>query len=236
MDYEFCSFTSESWLRRWDTNQTGWHINFVHRSLIAFWNELCPSDTPANRLFIPLCGKSVDMEWLYQNKSCQIIGCDIAENPLRQFVNDHKSLNMKERLVYFKNGENVLMFHTDDNRLRLYCCSLFSMDSAPEEPFNLIWDRGSFVAIHPSLRSNYVTLITNITTKDVRWLQETLNYPPGVHNTAPCSSTDEEMKLLYNKDYNMKLLRYEDIKFHLFPNAEYCYVRLMLFTKRQSHQ
>ncbi|CAH8501905.1 unnamed protein product [Heterobilharzia americana] len=232
MDYDQCSFTPDSWIGRWETGETGWHINFVHRSLTTFWNELCQDDTPANQLFIPLCGKSVDMEWLYQNKLCQIIGCDLAEVPLRQFVDEHKSLGMKERSVIFKNGEKVPMFHTSDNRLRLYCCNLFSMDSAPEELYNMIWDRGSFVALPPNLRTDYVTLLTKLSTADVRWLQETLNYPPGVHKTAPCSSTDEEMKSLYDKDYYMKTLRYEDIKFHLFPNAEYCYVRLLLLTKR----
>ncbi|CAH8840394.1 unnamed protein product [Trichobilharzia szidati] len=146
------------------------------------------------------------MEWLYQNKSCKIIGCDLAELPLRQFVNEHKSLDMKERLVKFKNGEEILMFHTSDNRLCLYCCNLFSMESAPEEPFNLIWDRGSFVALPPNLRADYVALLTKLSTANVRWLQESLNYPPGAHNTAPCSSTDEEMKSLYDSYTLISLL------------------------------
>ncbi|CAH8840361.1 unnamed protein product [Trichobilharzia szidati] len=206
MAYEPHSFTPNKWVERWEKNETGWHLNFVHRSLTTFWDQLCPDDNPNNRLFIPLCGKTEDMEWLYQNKSCKIIGCDLAELPLRQFVNEHKSLDMKERLVKFKNGEEVLMFHTSDNRLCLYCCNLFSMESAPEEPFNLIWDRGSFVALPPNLRADYVALLTKLSTANVRWLQESLNYPPGAHNTAPCSSTDEEMKSLYDSYTLISLL------------------------------
>ncbi|KAA0190340.1 Thiopurine S-methyltransferase [Fasciolopsis buskii] len=171
----------------------------LYRRLVKYWDEFCPPDFRFHRVFVPLCGKSVDLGWMSTSKKCTVVGCDLAEVAVIEFVREHADLSFRKSTVKFPNGEDVVMYHTLDNNLRIYVCDLFSMESAPEDPFNLIWDRGSFVAISPSLRTRYVALMSKLSTPDVRWLQETLNYPPGLHRGPPCSISSDEFSALYGK-------------------------------------
>ena len=68
---------SEFWLERWRNGQTGWHQPQVNRWLAKHWPALgLASECP---VFVPLCGKSLDMAWL-RALGHRVIGVELAES------------------------------------------------------------------------------------------------------------------------------------------------------------
>ncbi|VDP92224.1 unnamed protein product [Echinostoma caproni] len=175
---------------------------------VKYWDDFCPPDLAIRRMFVPLCGKSLDLRWMYKSKGCTVVGCDLAESAIIAFSKEHPDLELKKTATALANGEVVTVYQTADQRLRLYVCDLFVMDLVNEAPFNLIWDRGSFIAIAPSLRTKYIDLLCKLSTPDVRWLQESLNYPPELHRGPPCTVSPEEFDALFGK-YNVSAGFYE---------------------------
>ncbi|CAH8442641.1 unnamed protein product [Dicrocoelium dendriticum] len=223
-------FTADAWRMRWAKNDIAWHNQHPHRQLVQYWDKFYTGNPSEKLIFVPLCGKSIDLRWLYCEKGFSVVGCDLSETALLAFVTEHPDLAMQRTEVLFKNGERISMFHTPDKRLRLYLCDLFIMDQSQEGPFKYIWDRGSLVAVDQSLQKRYVDFVSTLITPDARWLLETLNYPEGIHDGPPCRIPDEECTTLFGHGYSFELLHAEYAR-RLFPNATYCYIHIILLTR-----
>ncbi|KAF6773483.1 hypothetical protein AHF37_07110, partial [Paragonimus kellicotti] len=229
----------------------------IFSQLKQFWDIFCPPDSPNKYVFVPLCGKSLDLQWMYLNEGCTVVGCDLSETALESFVREHSILGMRRSNVQFKNGQLVVMFHTEDRKLRLYLCDLFLMDQSPETQFNFIWDRGSLVAMAPALHRKspetqfnfiwdrgslvamapalhrkYVDYINTLSSADVRWLLETIDYPEGIYDGPPCRIPKEEFRELFDANFNSTLLCRTDFQKRLFQNAEYCFTYINLLTRK----
>jgi thiopurine S-methyltransferase len=47
------------WLERWERKEIGFHQNEINPYLIQYWQEL--NINHGGEVFVPLCGKSLDM-------------------------------------------------------------------------------------------------------------------------------------------------------------------------------
>ena len=67
------------WLERWQSNQIGFHQSAVNPLLEKHWPSLnVPVD---HRVFVPLCGKSLDMRWL-ESYGHHVYGVDFSRRAL----------------------------------------------------------------------------------------------------------------------------------------------------------
>ena len=64
------------WLERWQKNQIGFHQAEHNKLLLEFWPLLGLS--PGASVFVPLCGKSLDMRWL-EAQGHQVVGVELAQ-------------------------------------------------------------------------------------------------------------------------------------------------------------
>ncbi|HKJ88876.1 MAG TPA: thiopurine S-methyltransferase, partial [Gammaproteobacteria bacterium] len=77
----------EFWLERWKSNQLGWHLEQVNPHLQAFWPSM---PVPVGgRVFVPLCGKTVDMDWLAREGGHAVVGVELSEMACRDFFAEH---------------------------------------------------------------------------------------------------------------------------------------------------
>ena len=73
------------WHERWRTGQIGFHQSSVHPFLARWWPRLEP---PAGaRVYVPLCGKSLDMVWLAE-RGHRVVGSELSEVAIRDFFAD----------------------------------------------------------------------------------------------------------------------------------------------------
>lgn len=63
------------WLQCWRDRQTAFHQKAVNQLLARFWPSL--DLAKGSRVFVPLCGKSLDMIWLAQ-QGHEVIGVELS--------------------------------------------------------------------------------------------------------------------------------------------------------------
>lgn len=75
MDHEF-------WLERWKTQNIGFHQPEFEPALDKFWPRVA---LPAGaRVLVPLCGKSLDMQWLAEHAH-PVVGAELSEQAVDEF-------------------------------------------------------------------------------------------------------------------------------------------------------
>ena len=172
------------WNGLWEQGDAFWHQRDVNAHLIhnlpaldAVKATAPPSRRP--RMFVPLCGASVDMLYLRQ-QGWHVVGLDAVEQPLRSFVDDHRPDLTNVRDVPTSLGAGVV--HIAADHLDLFGVDYFSPDVTPAllgGAVDAVWDRGSFVAIGVKQREAYVAKVVQLLNRDSHqpnWLLNAFEY------------------------------------------------------------
>ncbi|XP_045110632.1 thiopurine S-methyltransferase-like isoform X2 [Portunus trituberculatus] len=158
-----------TWQERWRQRRTSWHLPDLHFDLENHASKLLPK--PERRILVPLCGKSVDVEWLYR-EGHTVVGIEGIEQPIVEFFSERNLPYTTDHLTWAK------VFKTEDDRLRMYCCDIFKMDMESLGKFDAVWDRASLVAIYEEDREKYAKVIKALLAPDFRYLISTTQYTP----------------------------------------------------------
>ena len=79
--------TAEYWLKRWENNDIEWQRDTVNKFLIKYIHELT-SGRSNLRVFVPLCGKSIDMLWL-ADQGHSVVGVEVAKLGIESFFEEN---------------------------------------------------------------------------------------------------------------------------------------------------
>lgn len=174
----------DTWNERWTQGGTGWHLGDINFALENHSSKLLPK--PERRILVPLCGKSVDLAWLYK-EGHTVVGIEGVEKGILEFFSEHKLPYVTEQMSWAK------LFKTEDNRLKLYCCDLFKMDIESLGKFDAVWDRGSLVAIYEEDRERYSEIIKALLVPDFRYLINITQYTPNEKFSGPPRNIPTEL-------------------------------------------
>ncbi|XP_037795468.1 thiopurine S-methyltransferase-like [Penaeus monodon] len=166
----------DTWNERWEKGRTGWHKAEVNFALKNHGKTLLP--TPGRRVLLPLCGKSVDLKWCY-DEGHHVVGIEGVEKPVVDFFIEHNIPYSVDQLSWAK------LYKSGDSRLQLYCCDLFSIDVEAIGKFDSVFDRGSLVAIYEDDRERYAELMKSILSSDFRYLVNLTQYTPTENFNGP---------------------------------------------------
>jgi thiopurine S-methyltransferase len=191
----------EFWLEKWKNNQTGFHKDFTHPLLVKYIEEL--GIQKGDTVFVPLCGKSLDMLWL-NNQGYQVLGVELSELAVEQFFSENN-------LIYKKSTINNFDVYQYEN-ITLYVGDFFDLNNALVSKIKAVYDRAAFIALPDDLVKSYVDKMFNIIPSETHYLLITLEFiktsgPKG----PPFSSSDDKVKQLFNKYSSIKVLQEEDI-------------------------
>ena len=73
------------WHERWEENRIGFHENDTNPLLLKYFKRL--SLNKGDRVFLPLCGKSLDIAWLL-SEGCQVAGAELSEIAIQQLFEE----------------------------------------------------------------------------------------------------------------------------------------------------
>jgi len=201
---------TQMWKDRWDAGQIGFHKSDVHQTLVKYIDKLFPNGNKG-KIFVPLCGKTVDMKWLADN-GIDVIGLDAVRVSLEQFYSEHNIENSVEKCADL--GQEAEVFKSSDNKIRLYCADMFKFSPDIEGTFDAIWDRGSLVAIYRKDVPTYAEIIKKLLKPGASCLVEVFEYDvsifDGVDNPQkpppPHPVLEEELRRLYEPDCSVEQL------------------------------
>src|SRR5438552_2359464 len=80
------------WLQRWEKNEIGFHESETNPALVKYFKEL--SLVKGSRVFLPLCGKTLDIAWLLSN-GYRVAGAELSEVAIEQLF---MGLDIKPRI------------------------------------------------------------------------------------------------------------------------------------------
>lgn len=124
------------WLNRWEENRTGWHLSRANDNLIKHFSALKLKS--GNRVFIPLCGKTLDIHWLLK-QGFQVVGVELSELAVKQLFKNLELFPEVTQLGAFKS------YHSDG--LNVLVGDFFDLTATNLGPIDAIYDRAALVAL-----------------------------------------------------------------------------------------
>lgn len=177
------------WHNRWQTNQTGWHESTVNPLLIAHFPSL--NTPPGGRVFVPFCGKSLDLGWLL-SRGYAVAGAELSELAVTQLFAElgiEPSISAVGKHRLFR-GKKIDIFVGD----------LFDLSREILGPIDAIYDRAALVALPEPIRARYTAHLKAITALAPQ-LVIGYEYDQTIVAGPPFSVTPDELHGHYNDGY-----------------------------------
>lgn len=142
---------NDSWLARWQQKQIGFHEATPHPLLVDCLPVL--KLAADSIVFVPLCGASVDMYYLFVH-GYQVIGCELSDIACRQFFTEH-------HLAYTVESVATFQCYQSEN-IKIFCGDMFQLTSTIIGKINAIYDRAALIALAVNQRQAYIQKLSEL--------------------------------------------------------------------------
>lgn len=187
------------WHSKWERNEIGFHTANANPLLVEHFDALALA--PDSRLFLPLCGKTLDIHWLL-DKGHRVVGAELSQLAIEQLFNElgvAPTISHVGKLDHFA-AENI----------DLYVGDIFDLSPEVLGPVDAIYDRAALVALPEAMRSRYTAHLTKIT-RQAPQLLICFEYDPSQHEGPPFSITADEVQRHYEQQYSVTRLAHVDV-------------------------
>jgi thiopurine S-methyltransferase len=188
------------WHKRWQMGQIGFHQSAVDRHLKRYWPDLGLAG--GSRVFVPLCGKSLDLIWL-QERHESVAGVELSAVALESFCVEQGVPARRRVLEHFDVYEAPT--------LQLYRGDFFALTPESLGPVSAVFDRAALISWAPELRADYVAHITALTNPGTQTLLVTMEYAQPQMTGPPFSVDPDEVERLYARAHTIQRLSREDV-------------------------
>lgn len=179
------------WHNRWQTNQTGWHERDVNPLLIAHFPSL--HVPPGGRVFVPFCGKSLDLGWLL-SQGYTVAGAELSELAVTQLFAE---LGMEPSI-----SEVGKHKHFCGEKIDIFVGDLFDLSRETLGPVDAAYDRAALVALPEAMRMQYTAHLKTLTALAPQ-LVIGYEYDQAVVPGPPFSVTPDELHRHYGDCYTL---------------------------------
>ena len=219
MSEELETTKAEYWQKRWKDNQIGWHRDTVNKFLIKYIDELTGGRSTNLRVFVPLCGKSLDMLWL-ADQGHNVVGVELAKLAIESLFEENNLTFTLEKVKIASSVDPVDVYKCVEKQITIFCCDLFALkDEDVGGKFDAIWDRGSLSTMQPAVGNQgkrYTKHLRSLLASDGNYMLESHYYEVDRGNRPPASISDELRNEIYGEDFIIRALEVE--KFEEDPN------------------
>ena len=186
------------WLQFWRDQRTDFHQDAVNPLLIRFWPSL--NLHAASRIFVPLCGKSLDLIWLAQ-QGHTVIGVELSPVATRAFFRDNHLHPHKRRV-----GNFTLWQH---GRISILCGDYFALRAIDIGAIDVVYDRAALTALPEDIRKLYASQLQQIVANSARIFLLTVEDAAANESLEHALGVGEEITALYSKGFDIELAHAE---------------------------
>jgi len=187
------------WHQRWEKNEIAFHQSKANPLLVEYFHRL--SLTKGSRIFVPLCGKTLDISWLLSN-GYRVAGAELSKIAVEQLFMD---LGVQPTISAV--GE-VDQWSTKD--IDIFVGDIFALSRKILGPVDGVYDRAALVAFPEEMRNRYTAHLTEITDKAPQLLI-CYDYDQRLMEGPPFSVSNEEVKRYYTVNYDVTLIASTDV-------------------------
>jgi thiopurine S-methyltransferase len=185
---------SNFWLQKWKDNNINFHKSEVNPVLVKHFGELSLSNN--SRVFVPLCGKTLDIAWLL-SQGYRVTGAELVELAIEQLFEELRVSPKISRL-----GE-VSLYSAKD--IDIFVGDIFDVSDKILGSVDAIYDRAALVALPGETRKQYTAHLMEITGKAPQLLV-TYEYDQSLMEGPPFSISEEEVNKHYSDSYSVSLV------------------------------
>jgi thiopurine S-methyltransferase len=214
------------WHQRWEKNEIAFHQSKANPLLLKYFHEL--SLAKGGRVFVPLCGKTLDIPWLLSS-GYRVAGAELSTIAIEQLFMD---LGVQPTISAVGKVDQWSAIHID-----IFVGDIFALSRRILGPVDAVYDRAALVAFPENMRNRYTVHLTEITDKAPQLLI-CYDYDQSVMEGPPFSISNEEVNRHYKANYDVTLIASPDVSGGLKGKCaakEKVWLLTMTNFKRSSH-
>ena len=195
---------AEFWHSRWQEKRIGFNQSTVNPLLMRYFKQL---NLPAgSRVFVPLCGKSIDMAWLAA-QGYDVVGVELVETAVQEFFTEQNiSPTVHQHLdnPAIKYYQGRLLGQT----ITLWVADIFALTTDHIGSVNAVYDKASLIALPADMRVQYSAQMYQLSANASQFII-TLTYDQSKKSGPPFSISSEKIQQYYGDNYHISELTSE---------------------------
>ncbi len=185
---------TDFWHQRWEKMEIGFHLSEANPLLVSHFNAL--SLASGSRVFVPLCGKTLDIAWLLAN-GYQVAGAELSEIAIQQLFDE---LGVQPTVTQ---AGNLKRYSAPD--IDIFVGDIFDLSGSQLGKVDAVYDRAALVALPQAMRDRY-TAHLGAMTQNAPQLLICFEYDQSLVEGPPFSISAEEVHRQYQGYYSIQLL------------------------------
>ncbi|EQA36027.1 thiopurine S-methyltransferase, Se/Te detoxification family [Leptospira inadai serovar Lyme str. 10] len=187
------------WHQKWVKNDIAFHGREANPLLIKYFESL--SLAKGSRVFLPLCGKTLDISWLVSN-GYRVAGAELSKVAVEQLFQE---LGVEPKIT----GAGKLDRYSANN-IDIFVGDIFHLSKMLLGPVDAIYDRAALVALPEEMRNRYAAHLIEITDKAPQLLI-CYEYDQSLSEGPPFSISKEEVNRHYGDSYRLSFIGSENV-------------------------
>ena len=186
------------WHERWSKRETAFHEGKPNRWLVAHLDAL--GLAPGSRLFLPLCGKTVDIHWLL-GRGFRVVGVDLSPIAIGALFDE---LGADPVITTVATPSGTLSRYSAAS-IDIFVGDVFALNAATLGNVDAVYDRAALVALPPDMRGRYAEHLAAITGLATQLLVG-FEYDQALFDGPPFSVPEAEIERVHGARYDRRLL------------------------------
>lgn len=194
------SMKADFWNQRWEHNQIAFHQGCVNPLLDTHFDRLALN--PGDRVFVPLCGKAVDMRWI-ADRGVSVLGVELSPVAVQDFF--------AEQSMLYQHREDGEFTVYESDLVSLWCGDFFSTSPETLKACHAVYDRASLIALPEDMRTRYIEHLLLTVRPEAPILLLTYEYPQAEAEGPPFSVGVEEIQRRFAGHRTVTVLESRDV-------------------------
>jgi thiopurine S-methyltransferase len=184
------------WHKCWENNSLGFHQEQIHPFLSQY---LAPLINEQDRhVFVPFCGKSLDMYWLAQYM--KVSGSELSDIACRDFFID---ANIDSQIKVYEESQSGVKFQqfSFDN-ITLWQGDFFNLKAQhltleQKTSIDWIYDRAALIALPIEMQQRYVEHLISFIDQGTKLFLISVEFPNQEMSGPPFPVTQQDINRLF---------------------------------------
>ncbi len=188
------------WHKKWKAHDIKFNQEAPNPNLTEFFPALELSNHA--RVFVPLCGKSIDMLWLLQ-QGYEVIGIELSPIAITEFFNENN--------IEYKETQQGPFTVYQAQHITLFCGDYFKLTAEMLGNVSGVYDRGALIALPEATRKQYVDHYKKILKPNCQILLVTLDYDYPEIIGPPFDLKPAEIQTLFSSHFDIQVLKKQNL-------------------------
>lgn len=187
------------WHKKWEKNDIAFHESQTNPLLVKYFDKL--SLVKGSRVFLPLCGKTLDIHWLLSH-GYRVAGAELSKLAIEQLF---KELGEKAKI-----SEVGGVDHYSATNIDIFIGDIFALSGKVLGLVDAVYDRAALVALPEKMRDRYAVHVKQIT-DGAPQLLICYEYDQNLMEGPPFSIKSAEVTKHYQDNYHLTLMASIDV-------------------------